>query len=156
MVLCSYSTKSPAGDLRVTVGCADEWACGSRKGSPLTFTSVCMTLLSTSELNSSLVSCVEVLLVVHCEVVSKSLLRSKGTCFSRPAASAMSSLTSILLSIYPNWRIAPSLSSDSSKLYSSSQMDSSPSETNGSHKYSRYSSAKFLWQSAAQLNPDCS
>jgi len=36
MALCSYSTKSTAGDLRVTVGCADEWACGSRKGSPLT------------------------------------------------------------------------------------------------------------------------
>ena len=32
----SYSAKSTAGDLRVTVGCADVWMCGSREGSPLT------------------------------------------------------------------------------------------------------------------------
>ena len=35
---CSYSAKSTAGDLRVTVGCADEWICGSCEGSPLTTT----------------------------------------------------------------------------------------------------------------------
>ena len=36
VVLCSYSTKSTAGDLRVAMGCMDVWMCGSRKGSPLT------------------------------------------------------------------------------------------------------------------------
>jgi len=39
-VLCSYSTKSTGGDLRVAMGCADVWMCGSRKGSPLTVSTV--------------------------------------------------------------------------------------------------------------------